>query len=272
MMTEKEKRTFLEIERVFEQTGKAHLEFLGQCTEIQTISRIFVQHEITRRMKKRGEEDLFVKKFTAREKNTREVIRGLEVESEVTAIKIPDVEEDDMLIHGRIINERSQGIAGVTVALEDGDGNIIRPLTGKTTTSGYYSIVVSSDRVRTIPEEVFLNVTMVKGESLYLKPDPLKVKKGARLLIEVPLGNEDFRFIGGIRGTDPIEKNIGTVELKEIKGIGKIRAEKLRKVGITNLKKFSVANESTLKRVMKGVSITDIRTMKDTARTMLKKR
>lgn len=275
MIVNKEVRVLHEIKRVDEETRKARLEFLKQCQDIQTITRVMYQHEANRRIKKRGEEDRFVRNFADVGRHKMETIRGLEIEKELMVIEVPEVKEDEVLVHGRITNENLRGVEGVVVSLEDAEGKPVHKFSDKTSESGYYSFVIEPATLRNVPTEVFFKVSTSKGTVLYSNPEPLKLKKGARVLVEMPLDSEVIVARGKTnqkadRGKQKEEKVVKD-DLTIISGIGQSFSEKLKKAGITDIKKFAETDDVKLKEVLRNTNIKNIKEMKTNARNILKK-
>jgi hypothetical protein len=186
------------------------IEALNNLKEIQVASRLLLQREAVRLEKKFGKEHPRTQRLKDRLKQNLEVINDLEVEKEIARIKIPEVSQDEALIHGRVVDANYRGIGGLMVCIIDSRERKLIVL-GKSTTddSGYYSLIIGPDKIEKIAkiteEEVYLAICTSKGKIIHRQFEPIKITQGDRKLVEVVLNRDD---ISTIRETEkkPSEK------------------------------------------------------------------
>jgi len=75
---------------------------LGNFKEMQVIHRLLLQHEKRRLSRKLGTDHPRVQALKTRLNKNLKILGDLEVELEIANIKVPEVEENDVLIHGRV--------------------------------------------------------------------------------------------------------------------------------------------------------------------------
>lgn len=176
--------------------------------EAQVISRTLLQYEAKRLEKRFGKDHPRTQQIKARLEQNLDVINDLEVESHIARIKVPEVSENDTLIHGRVMDESYRGFGGLNVTLTDSKG---KALTGKSETegSGYYSIVIDQETLKklseVIKEGVFLAVFSRKCETIHRQCEPIKINEGDRILAEMVLDRENL-ITGRVAVEKPPEK------------------------------------------------------------------
>lgn len=176
------------ITEAFSDAGSANINALQQVQDMQVVMGSLLQHEAKRLEKKLGRENLRVQHIQSTIKRNQAISRDLEVELEIAKIRVPEVDQQDSLIHGRIVNENRRGWSGLVVFLSDVQGKIIRAL-GKAETqdSGYYALTLNpkmTEVVKSIREGVFVVICNSKGELIYRHKDLLKLVGGDRILVE----------------------------------------------------------------------------------------
>lgn len=174
------------------------LEFLKGFIDFQVLGDALFQEEAQRLEKKLGSNHPRVQRLKTHLKHSPERIRHLEVELELAKIKVPEVGEQDVLIHGRVVDPDERGIAGLTVFLESADGKVKQELArAQTDASGYYAFPIKADSLP--KEETFKTVVLairtredLTGNVVYRHPDPLKLEPGSRQAIDIPLNRSDL--------------------------------------------------------------------------------
>ncbi len=156
----------------FNQAGYANINTLQQVRDVQVVMGSLLQHETKRLEKKLGKENRRVQQFQASIKRNKTITRDLEVELEIAKIRVPEVDPEDSLIHGRIADENRRGWVGLVVYLADVRGNIIHPLgKAKTEVSGYYALPIPAETLKRVAESIKEGVLVVvcnsKGELIY---------------------------------------------------------------------------------------------------------
>ena len=170
---------------------------LSDLKDIQIIKRGLLQHEEKRLNKKLGKDHPRTQQLKGKLEHNLEFVKDLEVELEIAKIKIPEVPEDETLIHGRVVDENYRGIKELAVYMTDDKGKVLANLgKGKVDDSGYYSIVANSDTIEgmseVLKEGVFLTVRDKKDKVIHRYPDPIKIIDKDRIFTEIVLDKEDL--------------------------------------------------------------------------------
>ncbi len=176
------------------------IEALNNLRDIQIASRLLLQHEAIRLEKKFGKEHPRTQHLKDRLKQNLDIINDLEVETEIARIKIPEISQDEALIHGRVMDANYRGIGDLMVCIVDSRERKLIDL-GKSTTddSGYYSLIIGPDKIEKMTkiaeEGVFLTVCTSKGKIIHRQFEPIKITQGDRKLVEVILNRDDISTI-----------------------------------------------------------------------------
>jgi hypothetical protein len=117
------------------------------------------------------------------------MIRNLAAAGETANIRVPEVSETEVLVHGRALDEWRRGISGVNVYVTDEKGQIVESAGQATTDAyGYYALKVDPT---TLPPDVGDKLMLAVGPSpdriVYRQTRPLKMAAGAKNLAEVHL-------------------------------------------------------------------------------------
>lgn len=174
------------------------LEFLKGFRDFQVLGDALFQEEAQRLEKKLGSNHPRVQRLKTHLKHSPERIRHLEVELELAKIKVPEVGEQDVLIHGRVVDPDERGISGLTVFLESADGKVKQDLArAQTDASGYYAFPIKADSspkegaVKTVVLAIRTREDLT-GNVVYRHPDRLTLKPGSRQVINIPLNRSDL--------------------------------------------------------------------------------
>ncbi|MGE5423112.1 MAG: hypothetical protein ACM3QW_07595 [Ignavibacteriales bacterium] len=201
MTDEKELDNFVEdLHETLIKLRDVRIEALDNLTEIQVDSRILLQHEAVRLEKKFGTEHPRTQRLKSSLKQNLDVINDLEVEKEIARIKIPEVSQDEALIHGRVVDANYRGIGGLMVCILDSRERILNdPEKSTTDDSGYYSIIIRPDKIEkmanVVEEGIFLAIYSSKGKVIHRQLKPIKINEGDRMLVEVVLNRDDIDTI-----------------------------------------------------------------------------
>ncbi len=260
------------------------LKVLDDFREMQIVNRVFLQYEEKRIEKKFGKDHERINGLRDKLKHNLDVIKDLEIESELARIKVPIVSDDDTLIHGRITDKNLRGIGGLFVYMTSEKGENIRELgRAETDNYGYYSLVYNDEKARQasdiFPKELFITVGNKRCEVVYRDCEPIKINKGDRKTIEIRLNREGLYAGKPIKNsTDtsqtapPVEdieqKKHEDVKLSDIRGIGPASVKKLTEAGINNPKDFIEADKEKLKSILGKANISE---MKKHAASLLEK-
>lgn len=181
-MNTKNERVVEELSKALDQLKFARVAALSETGDLQAIMRTFLQHEARRIARKLGERHSRSQQLNARLKANLQIVNTLAVEREIYQVEVPEVAEDEALVHGRVVDENGRGIAGLVVCLVDECGTPIRDVEGSTTdTTGYYPITLDPDLTDRVCKKhktgIFLAVFTSKGQLLYRQPRPLALTK-----------------------------------------------------------------------------------------------
>ncbi len=247
---------------LFEGLRDSRLEALGELDQIQTMSRVLLQYEARRIDERFGEDHPRSRSVRASLEQNLDNIKGVELELEITGIEVAEVEENQTLIHGRVVDERSRGVGGLFVTISDEEGRALTPFgRAETDASGYYALVVDPDALARVSEAAregaFLTVRTRRGEIVHQEFEPLTIAEGDRKTAEVVLRREDL--IGGQRRTE-YRRETGyeaseEPDLEDVWGIGPKRADLLRRAGITSVRALSEAEDERLKDILGNVDV-----------------
>ncbi|MFQ5793426.1 MAG: helix-hairpin-helix domain-containing protein [Candidatus Bipolaricaulia bacterium] len=273
-----------EVKKLLDEIQGERFNALKETKDFQVFMRSLLQHEARRLETKLEKDHPRIRQLKARLKHNLDIVNDLEVELEIANIEPPDVGDDDLLIHGRVMDENHRGIRGLVVCMADDEGKTLATLGRfETDDSGYYSLVLDRTTVEKMPkakeEGVFLTVCTKRDELIYRKPEPLKLTAGDRALEEVVLNREDLstprraekaptKKRGREKRVDVKAKETEVVKLTDISEIGRARVRKLREAGIEDVKAFTEADEAELKEILGDVNV---RQMKAEAASLLKK-
>jgi hypothetical protein len=148
-----------------------------------------LENEKRRLIKKYGTDHPRTRKIEAKLKHNINTVHHLDVEIQIAKIKVPKVDEKDLLINGRVTDEKLLGISNFMVYLTDSQKRKITSIKGtKTDTSGYYAFVINPKTAKTISKKkVYLTIYNEKGKILHQRDKPLEITEGGRESIYVSL-------------------------------------------------------------------------------------
>jgi hypothetical protein len=266
-------------EDLFAVLGDSRLEALNEMKELQIMSRVLLQNEARRTDQKLGKDHPRSRALKISLEENLDTVNELEIESELAAVDIPEVDEGQTLIHGRVVDEKLRGIGGLFVSMSDEEGKTLRSLgRSETDASGYYALVIGPEALEKAPKTtengVFLTVHTRKGQVVDRGFQPLDIAKGDHKLVEVVLdlesliggkGQPEYRPAAGREqeqgqefseeGSEPSDE----VELEKILGIGPRKADQLRKAGIEDIQALLDADEEKLKEVLGNVDVQELK-------------
>jgi len=180
------------IENPFAQMESMQLSALEELREFQILNQVLFQHEAERLKQKLGPDHPRVLQIETRLRQHLDLIQDLEVQVEVARIQVPEVEEKDALIQGRITDSNHRGLSGLTVYGEDENKRELRAVgRAETDTSGHYALPIKAETVKELTdrygESIFLAARMRSGQVVYRWPDPVKIAESSRLEAKLAL-------------------------------------------------------------------------------------
>jgi protocatechuate 3,4-dioxygenase beta subunit len=171
--------------QLFENQGAG----LADLRDMESAGQLLLQHEEKRLARKLGQDHPRVRRLRRRRLERLKMIRNLAAAGETANIRVPEVSETEVLVHGRALDEWRRGISGVNVYVTDEKGQIVESAGQATTDAyGYYALKVDPT---TLPPDVGDKLMLVVGPSpdriVYRQTRPLKMAPGAKNLAEVHL-------------------------------------------------------------------------------------
>jgi hypothetical protein len=138
-----------QVEHELDQTIKAadplRAESLQKLQRVRTIKTKNQERERLRLSTKLGDQHPRVMTLQAKIDTNYEVVRNLNMESVRAKTEIPTVESDDWLVHGRVLNERLEGVPGMKAALYDRSGCPIETCGSEITDkTGYFNLTIKN--------------------------------------------------------------------------------------------------------------------------------
>jgi hypothetical protein len=261
------------LEELFASLEDSRSETLDEVKELQIISRVLLQNEAERVEDKFGADHPRIRALRSSLEQNLINITEFTAATQLAAITVPKVDENQTLIHGRVIDEELRGVGGLFVSMEDEEGRTLTPLgRSETDASGYYALVIDPDALEKVSEAaregVYLTVRTSKDEVVHREFNPLRIAEGARGIVEVVVKREDL--IGGVSRAEyrretgyEASKASEEPDLEDIWGIGPKRADLLRQAGITDVRALSEADEGRLREIFGNVDV--LRFKKDSA-------
>ena len=144
---------------------------LAQVQQLQTVKSRSLEREKQRLSEKLGVDHPRVKAIAARLEFNTNRMSVLKKEINKLDIKVADVDQKTVMIHGRILDKHQQPLPGLTAALADEKGKWIRAYGySSSDEKGYFSIKVAPDQTQKedVIETVYLLVTDRAQKVLYL--------------------------------------------------------------------------------------------------------
>lgn len=158
---------------------------------LQDTRQALLSHETRRLAKEPGRNHSRVRNLKEALDKNSQLVGAIEVDSEKAGIKVPDVDDNGALVHGRVCDKSRHGIAGLKVTGEDEKGQMLKFLgQRKTDTSGYYAFVIDAAKLQKLSrtDGIKLTVATPNGRTVYQTPEPIKVTTGNRIVVNVVLG------------------------------------------------------------------------------------
>jgi hypothetical protein len=263
------------LEELFTTLGDSRLEALNEVQELQVMSRVLLQNEVARIDRKLGKDHPRAQSLRASLEENLDSISALGIELETSRISPPEVEENQTLVHGRVVDENGRGVPGLLVSVVDEAGRPLHFLgRSETDASGYYALTIDPDALqkasRAVESGVFVSVTTGKDKLLHRKFEPLEISEGERTLVEeVVLDRDDLvgegrqleyrRVVEYPETPGERPEPSDELDLEDIWGIGPKRAARLRQAGIADVQALSEADEGKLREVLGNLDVHEMK-------------
>lgn len=179
-------------------------EALKNLRDLQVLQGTLLQHETARLKKRHGTDSPRVQHLEQALKHNREQLKNLNLQVEVTNIKVPEMEEEGALLHGRVVDEAHRGYPGLAIVMESEEGKLLRTYgTAKTDASGYYALPLSMEVVSKLIEgklaPAYFAVRDRKGKALYREFEPFSIQAGEQQVLDIAIPRAEL----GITHTPP---------------------------------------------------------------------
>ena len=269
---------------------------LEGLNKVRSVKAQRLEREKSRLTKKLGANHSRVSLLTNKINVNQGFIGDLEIVIEHAKTEVPTVDERAWVLHGHVRNKELKGIPNLTVALYDEKGNWIRQLGyACTDRAGYFKLSYSRTKEdvdkpeittgagqTTTGRELFIHVLDQNGNHLCTDVESITPELGSVDYREIILGDD----VGICKPpvdtgqptpgpkpqptTEPTPAPSApkTVDLEDIKGLGKARAKRLRGAGITEVKTFIETDDGKLKEILGDV---DIPKLKEEAKLLIEK-
>ncbi len=182
---------------------------LNEEKDFYVIKQYLLNNEAKRLEKKHGTEHPRTQRIHTKLKHNIDMIRYFDAGLEIAKIKVPEVKDNEMLIHGRITGKQLLGIKNLYVYLTDRRGKKLTELgSPETDPSGYYSFLIYPEEIEKMKnKEIFLTVCDEKGKTLYRHPESLKISEPGKKYVDMIVEREILRPVKTLR--KPGEKKPG---------------------------------------------------------------
>jgi hypothetical protein len=162
-----------------------------------------LQREHERLSLRLGEDHPRVAELAARLADNQEFVRGLALATARARVETPQVDEQTWVVYGFIRDQELQGVANVTVALYDGQGNWAQQL-GYASTRADGSFSLRARNLARLTSPLFIHVLNQQGSHLFADDTPLTPEEGRGLYHEVVISDEQVGTPPGPSRNDPI--------------------------------------------------------------------
>jgi hypothetical protein len=170
-------------------SGKEFLQNLGKLMDIR-LSHL--EQELGRTRKIFRSSDRRIMMLTEKIETSKAVVNYIKARLEIEAIKVRQISKNQILLHGRVTDEKFHGIKNLAVSLTAGRMPLAE--VGKTDSSGYYSIVLPASMMDKLKEK---GVTMYVHHGtvlVYKIPDALWITSRENKY-EIVLGKDKIKKI-----------------------------------------------------------------------------
>jgi hypothetical protein len=168
---------------------------LKKLQTLQTVKHQAHIKELRRLQARLGKEDPRVIRLAARIRYNDGLAGDLAVEIDQSNIQPPAADEKSWMVHGRVMDQKRNGLAALTVAIFDVEENWVRAFGYACTDArGYFAIVQPPEKdiekKAQRQDQYFLHVLGPKKQLLHKDPDPLLLSAGKMEYREIFLGKD----------------------------------------------------------------------------------
>ena len=190
------------INQLVEQLTSSRGEALADARSLQMAGQGLLQREERRLSHKLGQDHPRVQQLRQRRESMLGNIQRLSAEKQITEIRPPELQENQALVHGRVLDERAQGIQGMQISLVDEKGSPLPHSTATTASSGYYALKLDPGQISG-DQKGLLTVSTVTGRVVYRAEEPVEIKSGRQTTVEIQLNRRELSKPGPPGGEPP---------------------------------------------------------------------
>lgn len=182
-----------ELKSVFDALDNETTASLGQARELQLAARALLDLEAARLARKLGGDAPRVQALKAQAAGRVEVMRAIDVEAQVAAVRVPRVEKADTLLHGRITDAALNRVSGVSVQLVNARGEPVSEVAPvQTDAQGYYAFVLKPEQAEALAKRE-LSVAVASGDQTVKPAQPaVALTPGATMVHEIKLNADEL--------------------------------------------------------------------------------
>jgi hypothetical protein len=221
----------------FAEISSAEINVASGLIQTDAEVRALVQHEFARLATQAGDQDPRVVALQAHLDTRLGDTAELSVNADFATLEVPGVEEEGMLIHGRVTDAGDRGISAVLVCLIDPSGAIIAGVEPRTTeSSGYYAFAVSPENVKrlaqTQPGGAHVSFFTSRGSPIFTTKAPLPFQAGKTEIVNLHLDRTTFEVLEPFKPGPGPEPQL--IIVPDLAGLTQDEAAaKLRDVGLS---------------------------------------
>ena len=228
----------------------ATTQVLGSMQSVNSAYRYSAQQEAKRMQAAYGRDSTRARAAQDRLNRNAASLGQLRLHTELAAIDEQEVPSNGTVLDGRVTDAGSRGKEGLTVEFTRADGTSLGIVT-KTDASGYFAVPVDAEQTNALAKEkgVYLKVSDAQGQVLQQTKEAMKVVAGTPLRAEVVLTKVLVPRSALAAGTVVFKRNSSvrtSTPLENVRGIGKVTADRLRAAGIKDVETLARTEASKL--------------------------
>ncbi len=207
-----------ELKEILDEAIGDHSEELEELMDIPNIHHALFQHEVNRLERKLGADHTRVTHLKESMKRNQAIINSLQDEVEGPVFQLLRPQIRNAMVLGRVIDNRSSGISGLSIAIENEDGQRVPFVSDvRTDSSGHFSMSLDEGSVDKIIQGVggvgHLTVRDSKGEVVHQDAAPLTISHGEQVSMDISVSEK-----GGILGRGKMTGETVSVQREVLKG------------------------------------------------------
>lgn len=242
-----------------ERTGAAAEETdtfgLQMLRDMQSLSRVLASRELRRLKSKLGDEHPRVKDLQQGLKRTFSSLQDADKTQSDINIKVPETEQGETLLQGKIRDEAGKGVTGLTVLMQDDAGNELAIDNVRTDSAGYFAAKISPEVMEQAKDADWtFSVRRDDGVVIYTHENTIKLAPEKNLLINTVISRDKLRPAAV---NEMLRKPVATKTTTRRKPVP-VDIAKLREEGIVILGNKRSKEIHDLGNVQKGCQIDEI--------------